>query len=113
MFPVAGWGAPSVAAVLLSILALAALGCGDQTGNVEVPTETVRGIIVEVQAESLTEIDYLVLEDESGASFLLGGGEFPGFTPSHLREHMVLGVEAVVTFHRKDDRLVIDNIADP
>ncbi len=85
---------------------LASCGCSD--------TETARGLIQEVQSESLLELKSLTLRTRSGETleFAANGKTFAGFSPSHLREHMVLGDPVTITFHREGETLVIDDVTD-
>ena len=41
-----------------------------------------------------------------------GSAQISGFSPSHFREHMALGLPATVTFHQEDGKLVLDDIKD-
>ena len=67
-----------------------------------------------MEASSLLELESLVVEDDDGVEWAFEGrgGSFVGFTPSHLREHMVLGMRITVTFHREDGALVLDEVGD-
>ena len=101
-----------VTLVFMSVLLACAAGSGDNTAAGG--TDTVRGLIVEVNAGSLLELDSLTVEDSSGNRwrFEALGKRFAEFTPSHLREHMVLGRPVTVTFHRENSSLVLDDITD-
>ena len=102
--------------LLLAVLAPGVLACGSSSsGDSEAgEPETVRGLIQEVKAKSLLELESLTIEDDSGVrwTFEARGKGFEGFTPSHLREHMVLALFVAATFHREDGVLVLDSLAD-
>ena len=104
-----------VIAVLLAIaLVLAATACGPDAPRDEAATQDVRGLVLRVEASSLLELKSLVVEDDDGVEWAFEGrgGSFTGFTPSHLREHMVLDMRVTVTFHREDGALVLDEVGD-
>jgi len=103
----------------LPIAALGLMACGgDSAGDANSQTieeaGTVRGLILEVNAKSLLDLESLRLEDEDGTIWLFEGGgrTFPGFTPSHIREHMVAGQRVSVTFERDGDVLTVVDVAD-
>ncbi len=106
-------------AALIALLLLLVAGCGEASGGPRQSPEaqqtgTVRGAIVDVSARSLLELDTLTVEDASKMRWTLEarGKVFQGFTPSHLREHMLLGLPVTVKYHREGDALVIDEISD-
>ena len=74
----------------------------------------VRGMVQAVEPRSLLEIESLTVVDEEGAVWVFQGGTRtpPGFTPSHLREHMLLGESVSVLYHAEGETLVIDDITD-
>ncbi|MCI0440263.1 MAG: hypothetical protein L0177_14205 [Chloroflexi bacterium] len=67
-----------------------------------------------VEVRSLLEIETLTLEVEGGEllTFESRGRRYVGFTPSHLREHMLQGLPLQVSYHRDGAALVIDSLAD-
>ena len=108
--------------VLVLALPMAALGLiacdedssSDTSAQAGREVETVHGLILEVNARSLLELESLRLEDEDGTIWLFEGGgrTLPGFTPSHIREHMVTGQRISVTFKRDGAALSIVDVAD-
>ena len=101
--------------LLILVAALAAtVACGGNGGSKHAGTETVRGLVQEVKSASLLELSAITVEDDDGVQWRIeGGGEkVSGFSPSHLREHMALGLPVTVTFHREDGKLVLDEIKD-
>ena len=102
--------------MVLVLLISAALNCGDGSSRGD-PTEdyeSVRGLVLDLGAKSLLELESLTIEDESGTrwTFAARGKRLAEFTPSHVREHMVQGLQVTVIFHRQDGELIIDNITD-
>jgi hypothetical protein len=90
---------------LVACLALAAVfaaSCGDDGER------SVVGVIIEVQATSLTEIDSFTLRDNDGRTLVFrvaqDAAQDPqeGFLPGHLRTH-ALAVEQVTVFYREED----------
>ena len=76
--------------------------------------ETVRGLVLQVESESLISLAALEVQDSDGRlwRFEGRGKVVPGFTPSHLNEHKLLGQEVGVTFYREGEALVLHNITD-
>jgi hypothetical protein len=70
--------------------------------------------LTDVRAASLLEVESITVETETGESFLLEADNriFSGFTPSHLREHMLQGNLVTVTFHQEGERLVLNDVLD-
>lgn len=107
----------SVAAlVLLLALGLGACSGASSSSNStpELAGEMARGLIQNVEGKSLLELESLTITDDSGTlwTFEARGKIIPGFTPSHLNEHRVLGLPVTVEYHREGDALVIDDITD-
>ena len=100
------------------MVALSLIACGGDSGSDTSAQagheETVRGLILEVNAMSLLELESLRLEDEDGTIWLFEGGgrTLPGLTPSHIREHMLAGQRISVTFERDGAVLSIVDVAD-
>lgn len=89
--------------------------CGDRTAQEpRDATESVRGLVLEVKAESLLAFESLTVRDEEGRewTFEAKGKRFAGFTPAHLRDHMLSGLSVEVAFHREGEALVVDDISD-
>ena len=59
--------------------------------------------MVEVTARSLVEVETLTIVTSDGTEWEFAGGEFPGFTPSHLEEHQALGEPVKVVYVREED----------
>ena len=101
--------------LILMVMIPLALGCGG--GGTESPSadeRTVRGRLTDVKAAALLEVESITVETETGESFLLEADNriFSGFTPSHLREHMLQGNLVTVTFHQEGERLVLNDVLD-
>ena len=109
------WRAAAVGLLLMALVE-ATTTCGGDSGRLPQPEdgETVRGLVYEVSASSLLDLDFLVLEDDAGVTwrFEARGKRYVQFTPSHIRHHMVLGSPLTVTFHREDGHLIADRIED-
>ena len=97
----------SLSLLLMSALALNAISCTNSVGSV-------RGLVVEVVAKSLIEVETLTLVDKDNTQlkFYCKGTIFQEFTPSHLREHMLLGDPITVWFERRDGILLLKEIKD-
>ena len=103
-----------VAAVALLIFSGAACGGTQADDTSDVQTEVVSGLIVDLKARSLSEIESMTVAGEDGETWGFGAQDTmsAGFTPSHLKEHMVLGIPVKVWFHRQNGALQIDRIGD-
>lgn len=104
------------AAMLFALLALAS--CADRAEDAatseEVALEAVRGVVLQVQAESLISLDALEVQDDANVVWRFEGRGIvvPGFTPSHLNEHKLLAQTVLVKFTRDGEALVIHDITD-
>ena len=101
--------------VPITLIATAlACGAGTSSDSKGQSSEMVHGLVRAVQTRSLLELESLTVEDDDGTEwrFEARGRRFADFTPSHLREHMVLGVPVTATFHRENGVLVLDDITD-
>ena len=91
-----------IGTTLLAIVAFSAvilIAFGLSSVPIETEPETVTGQVVSVEQGSVTTITRLTLEDESGKQWTFeGDGNFAGFTPSHLEEHMTLGEQVTVEY---------------
>ena len=105
-------------AAFLTVLALAftlAACDSDEDGGADGPgTMSVQGHVQKVEARSLLEIGSLTVRDRNGRDWVIDGGgtDTLGFSPSLVREHMVLGQPVTVFFHRDGDVLVLDDITE-
>lgn len=102
-------------------LALALLSCEDMGSSGSAPNagdglqlEEVRGMVLEVEAESLISLAALEIQDDEGNTWRFEGrGKVvPGFTPSHLNEHKLLGQSVLVVFYREGEMLALYDITD-
>ena len=65
-----------------------------------------------MEAQSLAELVSVDVEDAQGVMWHFVAGGFKGFTPSHLREHMVQGAPVSVRYRKENGTLVIEEITD-
>jgi hypothetical protein len=80
--------------------------------NREPAAQVVRGLVVNVQVASFSQIGAFDLHADDGQTLTFTVEGNPGITPSHLREHMVLAEPVTVIYHRSDDQLVATRIDD-
>ena len=103
----------AVAAVLGLVILFLAAACGGGGGPTEPDSpQQVRGQIVLVTPRSLTELETLQIRDGDGKVWTFTAEGPLEFTPSHLREHQLLGQSVVVTYVAKGDALVAVKIED-
>jgi len=72
----------------------------------------VRGHVMDVQGASLTDVASLTLMDAQGKTWRFQSTGNIGFTPSHVREHMMLGQEMTVTYTGNGDDLLALRLTD-
>lgn len=110
---------PVVALLGFLAVLLSAADCGDDgKGETEEAALQVRGVVTDVQARSLLELESLQVVDEQntvwefrpGPQVVTGTGH--DYTPSHLRQHMVQGVPIIVTYTERDGVLTIVSISE-
>lgn len=90
---------------LLAALLLAA-ACDDSE------TRQVRGQVIAVLARDFAEIETLRIRDAAGREYRFVTEGFVGFTPSHVREHQLLGQSLLVTYRQRGAELVAVALAD-
>ncbi len=98
----------------LCALVCGMLACGGDVSEAVdgASVQTVRGSIVGVEAGSVLELTSLELRDENGATWHFEAEGYQGFTPSHLRQHMLQGLSVTVTYHEEEGILIIDGMED-
>ncbi len=103
-----------IALALLLICALAACSADASDAPTQPSLQFVRGQVLHVEARSLIELEALEIQDDDGAiwRFEGRGKAIPGFAPSHLNEHKILGLSVEVTYYREGDTLVLHAITD-
>ncbi|MDE2688022.1 MAG: hypothetical protein OXI16_11075 [Chloroflexota bacterium] len=111
----------ALAAVTVFVIAMSLMACVGNGGantatdnDAELSLEMMRGMVLQVEAESLISLAALEVQDDDGKiwRFEGRGKVVPGFTPSHLNEHKLFGDPIEVTFYREGDALVIHDIED-
>ena len=97
----------SLSLLLITVFVLNLVSCYN-------PVDSVRGLVVEVVAKSPIEVETLTLVDQDNTKlkFYSNGTIFQKFTPSHLREHMLLGDPITVWFERQGGILFLKEIKD-
>lgn len=105
-----------LALVLLS-LALVGSACGGNGDEPEAqssePPSQLTGVIVDVDAKTLTEVKGFTLRSEGETyEILLAPEANLGFPPSHLNEHSISGDPVTVDLVTRDGRLYALSVAD-
>ena len=72
----------------------------------------VRGQVVEVVARNFSELEFLKIRDREGREYSFETEGFIGFTPSHVKEHQLLGQSLLVTYERRGEVLVAVRLED-
>lgn len=97
-------GAAGLLLLLAALLSLAACGGGE--------IRQVRGQVIEVSARDFAELETLRIRDAAGREYRFTTEGFVGFTPSHVREHQLLGQSLLVTYEKRGEELVAVALAD-
>ena len=74
--------------------------------------KSVRGHVVNVQARSLTEVKLLIIQDKHGTKWTFRTAGAIEFTPSHIKEHMLLGQELGVYYTGGNGHLMVVSVID-
>jgi len=93
--------------IVVFLLLIAACG-GEGTES----SGQVRGLVLDVQARSLMDIQSLTLRDSDGKLWLFMGDTFEGMSTSHLRDHILGGSPVTVFYRQLGDNLVVTDISD-
>ena len=72
-----------------------------------------QGIVVQVVARDLREVETLGVRDETGRLWTFTTRGFAGLTPGHLREHQLFGTPVIVSYEEEGGRLVAVLVTDP
>lgn len=92
------------------ILLLAAVALTMACGGGET---TVRGVVVEIEARSILEVATLTIKEEDSGKVWTFQADGPvGFTPSHIREHMMQGRLVTVRFRERDGLFIAVLVTD-
>ncbi|PKB79084.1 MAG: hypothetical protein BZY88_15145 [SAR202 cluster bacterium Io17-Chloro-G9] len=102
---------------LALILPFLIMACGKPgSGLTGQESRQVQGLVVEVVARDINEVETLHIRDSGGNIWAFTTEGYVGFTPAHLREHQLFGNAVTVTYQEKDGQngrvLVAEKIAD-
>ncbi len=102
--------------VFPAVALLLAWSSGCDSDSMMTPTVVdgqVRGMVVEVVNRSIIELETLRIRDEADVIWTFRAAEgFIGFTPSHLKEHQLLGQSVLVTYVSQGAELVAVGLDD-
>ena len=98
---------------ILALLLLLSTACGGgETGDNVTGAKQVRGQIVEVVARNIAEIELLTIRDDTGREYTFTTEEAVEFTPSHLKEHQLLGQSVLIKYVDQGGRFVAVEMGD-
>ncbi len=104
-----GWGPrPWLLAALLA-LGVVALGCQGQGPGAP---QQVRGLLINVQASSITQTTGLTVRTDDGRELTFRVDKSVDMTPGHLREHMTLALPVIVSYVQTPGGLLAVRIDD-
>ena len=101
-------------AACVGLVALLALACGGDGGE-----KLVTGVIIDVQASSLTRVESFTLRDNDGDTLVFNVApdalQDPreGFFPGHLRTHALAVEQVKVSYRKEGDRLLALRLEHP
>ena len=104
--------------IIMAIIAISLLfgsHCGGDADKTEIRQDVLEGLITDVNARTLLDLESIEVTDDAGKSlvFHAGGMRFTDFTPGHARVHMLQGEGVTVTYREaKDGLLYIIEIRD-
>ncbi len=75
-------------------------------------TSVVKGIVTEVKAATITDTNLLKIQDSEGKVWEFKADGFIGMSPSHLREHMLLGEPVEVHYRMEKGELWVYDVKD-
>lgn len=104
----------SAALAFLALTVVLVLACGGNSATATAePGGQVRGLVVEAVNRSINEVETLAIRDDAGNMWIFrGAAGYIGITPSHLREHQLMGESVLVTYVREGETLVALDIGD-
>jgi hypothetical protein len=82
------------------------------------PNSTLRGVLLEVAAPSLTQVDSFSVRDDAGqvwnfrAASDFNAGATHVMTPGHMRQHMALGDPVTITYRAEGSSLIAQSATD-
>jgi hypothetical protein len=86
-------------------------GCAQP--QAQAPSQTVHGVLIDVQSRSLQQLDSFTVRTDDGRELTFtpaptfNQGQTHAMTPGHMRQHMALADPVTVTYREEDqDRLV-------
>ena len=95
-------GAGLVGLALISVGACGQPGSGLNGQEPRQATGQVEGLVVEVVARSIDEVETLRIRDSGWETLTFTTEGYAGITPAHLREHQLFGEVVTVTYQEKD-----------
>jgi hypothetical protein len=98
-----------VAITLVAALLLCSTGC---LAHAQTGPQQARGLVVNVQARSITETEAITLRADDGRELTLRVDRGVDMTPGHLREHMTLALPVLVTYEQTPDGWLATRIDD-
>lgn len=100
--------------IFLTIVSMFNINCSKLFQNQIEDKHMTRGLIQEVKSDSLKNYDFFILKDINNKEFVFvqGNSNIIGFSPSHLREHMLFGLPVTVEYYIYEDRYIVINLYD-
>jgi hypothetical protein len=99
---------------MTTLLATWVVACGseEQPGTPSAEQSRVTGVVLDFAAGSLTQIETLSVQEDTGTKWNFEAEDYRGWLPSHVRDHMVQGAPIIVTYHEEAGVLFVDEIED-
>ena len=102
--------------LLLSLIVfnLFFLNCTKLFENQDGSKYIISGLIQDIESDSLKYYDFIVVTDDQNNRWVFkqGNSSTIGFSPSHLREHMLFGLPVTVEFYKSDKGYIVSDLYD-
>ena len=104
----------SFSTFLISILALmATTSCSpNKLDDSDQTIMQIRGYVLEVVPRNVSEFETLKVRTKDGELYHFTSDTFTGFTPAHIKEHLLFGQTVLVKFISRDGILIAITLED-
>ena len=96
----------------LLLILLLLISCDTDAVPTYVNQLEIRGMVLEVNARDISQIESFRLSGEDGSEYIFTTKDFIGFSPSHLVEHQVQGHSVLVRYINDHGILIAIELTD-
>ena len=100
--------------ICLIVVNMFSLNCTKLFENQDGNKYIISGLIQDIESDSLKYYDFIILTDDEDNRWVFkqGDSSIIGFSPSHLREHMLFGLPITVEFYKSDKGYIVSDLYD-